>query len=54
MCATIIDTPRNSYERSVTETFFPLIFYFLKVIRVFTNFQAIINSFLFHWGIHMR
>ena len=54
-CATIIDTPRNYYEQSVTETFFPINIWLFKVDHeVFTNFKAIIHSFLFHWGINMR
>ena len=53
-CATIFDTPRNYWLKLLTEMFFPLIFYFLKLIIVFMNFQAKIHSFLFHWGINMR
>ena len=36
ICATIIGTPRNSYEQDVTVAIFPFIFDFLKLIRVLT------------------
>ena len=45
-------TPINSYEQNVTEAFFPFIFQFLKLIRVFRNFIEVMHN-LFHWGIHM-
>ena len=37
----LLDLPRNSYEQNVTEAFFQFIFYFLKLIIVFRNFQAV-------------
>ena len=46
MCSTINGTPSNSYEQSVTQTFFPFIFNFFK-FSVY-ELSSGMDYFLFH------